>query len=136
MTPATATELRPVLTLELDLGGGARAASARFELGSDAAGAVARVAVRGWIGRVAEQRLTGALGEWMARGIERVILDCRDAHHLNSRTVHRLAQAAARREGGSAVEIWGLPRRSGNEGRARAGAVPPVVPESSSECES
>jgi hypothetical protein len=134
MTPTTAaTELRPALTLELDLGGGARAASARVELAADAAGAVARVAVRGWIGRVAEQRLMGALGEWMGRGIERVILDCRDAHHLNARTVHRLAQAAARREGGGAVEIWGLPRRSGSDGRARAGAVP-VVPGSSSEC--
>jgi len=131
MTPTiAASELRPALTLELDLGGGARAGSARFEL----AGAVARVAVRGWIGRVAEQRLMGALGEWMARGIERVILDCRDAHHLNARTVHRLAQAAARREGGGAVEIWGLPRRSGSDGRARAGAVPVVIPESSSEC--
>jgi len=131
MSTATAvTELRPVLTLELDLGGGARGASARFELRVDAGRpGVALVAVRGWVGRVAEQRLVRALSEWMTHGIERVILDCRDARHLDPRTAHRLAEAAARREGGGPVEIWGLPRTSASDSRGPAAAA-----ESPGEC--
>ena len=125
-TMAAVTELRPVLTLELDLGGGPRGASARLELAVDAGhpGGVARVTVRGWIGRVAGRRLARALGEWRTRGTERIILDFRDAHHLDPRTADRLARAAACSEGAGAVEIWGLPRRGVTDVRGGAAANP------------
>ena len=123
-TMAAITELRPALTLELDLGGGPRGASARLELAVDASHprGVARVAVRGWIGSVAGRRLARALGEWMTRGTERIILDCRDARYLDPRTVDRLARAAACPEGAGAVEIWGLPRRAATDARGVADA--------------
>lgn len=108
----TLSDLRPAFTLELDLGGGPRGASARLELrmGESSPRGVAHVALRGSIGRVAEQRLVRALGEWLKRGIDRVVLDCRDVRNLDPRRAHRLADAASRLEGGGPVEIWGLPR--------------------------
>jgi len=118
----TLSDLRPAFTLELDLGGGSHGASARLELrmGESSPRGVAHVALRGCIGRVAEQRLVRALGEWLKRGIDRVVLDCRDARNLDLRRAHRLADAASRLDGVGPVEIWGLP----HSGRATATSEP------------
>jgi hypothetical protein len=109
---ATLSDLRTAFTLELDLGGGPEGASARLELrmGESSPRGVAHVALRGCIGRVAEQRLLHALSEWVKRGIDHLVLDCRDARHLDPRRAHRLADAASHLDGVGPVEIWGLPR--------------------------
>lgn len=101
------------LALELELGRGRRGASARLELVDRIEGParrVARITLRGWIGRAARRRLERAFLEWVARGVDYVVLDCRAVSHLGSRAAHRLVDAALMLEADSGgVDVCGLP---------------------------
>lgn len=106
---------RTALKLELELGSGRHAASARLELldwMESPAHRVARVTLRGWIGGAARRRLERAFFNLVARDVDHVVLDCREVQHLAGRVAGRLIDAALTletRTGG--VEVCGLPGR-------------------------
>jgi hypothetical protein len=106
---------RTALKLELELGSGRHAASARLELLDWLEGPahrVARVTLRGWIGGSARRRIERAFFNLAARDVDHVVLDCRAVQHLAGRVAGRLIDAALMletRTGG--VEVCGLPGR-------------------------
>jgi anti-anti-sigma regulatory factor len=110
----SATDARPTLALNLELGG-RHPASARLELleGPHAA-RVAHVALSGWIDREAERRLERALEALASRSLSRVVLDCSRVRPLADRQAARLVAAVSRLERGQApIEVWGVSPRVG-----------------------
>lgn len=113
MSPLAAP--RTALKLELELGRGRHAASARLELldwMEAPAHRVARVTLRGWIGGAARRRLERAFANLASPGVDHVVLDCRAVRHLARRAAGRLIEAALTletRTGG--VEVCGLSAR-------------------------
>jgi anti-sigma B factor antagonist len=106
---------RPALALNLELSHGRHGAAARVEIHErpDAPGArrIALVSLRGWIDRIAQERLERALEDLAARCVDRVLLDCAQLRHIDHATAPVLVDALARfeaRAGG--VVVCGLSR--------------------------
>ena len=76
---------RVTCAMNLDLSHGQHGASARIELferEAAGAGAAGRLALHGWIDRVALRRLEDTLAELVARGLGRFTLDCSRVRHI------------------------------------------------------
>jgi len=116
MIARAAAEPRLALALNLELGYGRHGASARVELherpqDGPAPHRIARVALHGWIDRVAERRLEATLDDLAARGVDQVLLDCERLRHIDYRMAPALVDAVERfesRAGG--VVVCGLSR--------------------------
>ena len=85
MKTPTSVPGRVSCAMNLDLSHGLHGASARIEIFERemlAGTAVARLALHGWIDRMALQRLEETLAELVARGVSRLTLDCSRVRHI------------------------------------------------------
>jgi len=113
------------LALNLELNHARHGASARVELRERSGETTALLQVRGWLERIAVERLSRTLDDLAARGVRRLHLDCSRLHDIESRQVPALIEALARFErqsgrilvDGLSHHLLDLLRLAGCEGR-------------------
>ena len=102
---------RVTCAINLELAHGRHGASARVEIGDEAGIAVARLAVLGWIDRVAFGRLDRTLDELRARGVRRFTLDASRLRHVDHAVLPGLLASIERFDSASgACTVEGLSR--------------------------
>jgi len=86
------------LAVNLELSHGLHGAAARLELHERGAERIAVLQLRGWMDRIAIDRLRGALEGLAQRGASRLLLDCSQLRHIDYRLVPALVASLARFE--------------------------------------
>lgn len=89
---------RLALALNLELSGGRHGAAARIELHERPGCRLALIALRGWMDRIAIERLDRTLSDLAARGVDQLLLDCSQLRHIDYRVVPTLVDSLARFE--------------------------------------
>ncbi len=102
---------RVTFAINLELAHGRHGASARVEIGDDAGVSVARLAVLGWIDRVAFGRLDRTIDELRARGVRRFTFDASRLRHVDHSVVPGLLASIERFESSTGTcTVEGLSR--------------------------
>jgi|WetSurMetagenome_2_1015567.scaffolds.fasta_scaffold389688_2 anti-anti-sigma factor len=120
-------EDRVAMALHLELAGGRHGASASVTMRERARGRVVLLEVRGWLDRAAIGRLGRTVEDLADRGVDQLLLDCSQVHHIDYRTVPALVSALARFEShaggvvlcGMSAYLRNLIRVAGGEQRLR-----------------
>ena len=86
------------LALNLELSHGLHGASARLEIRDRGTDRIAVLQLRGWMDRVATQRLGTALDDLAQRGASQLLLDCSQLRHVDYRVLPELVGALSRFE--------------------------------------
>lgn len=86
------------LALNVELSHGLHGASARLEIRERGADRIAVLQLRGWMDRVATQRLSAALDDLAQRGASQLLLDCSQLRHVDYRVLPDLVGALSRFE--------------------------------------
>lgn len=99
MAPRTDARTHGVpLALNFELSHGLHGASARLELHDRGAERIAVLQLRGWMDRIAMQRLGATLDELAQRGASQLLLDCSQLRHVDYRLLPDLVEALSRYE--------------------------------------
>jgi len=111
VSQAGAGDVRPSMSMNLQLSRGRHGAAARLEVHERPAGRVGLLALRGWVDLSAARGIERALDGLAARGVSRLVVDCSQLLHVDYRLVPRLADALLGFEARTgAVVMCGLSR--------------------------